>query len=371
MKEIINKLKGYVNKNGQKTSLFGSVALAMLIIILGIAVATNVVGIKTTYAELEKKLAVSAERYLKQHPESIPNADNKIVKIEAKDLIQAKKIKNLDKYVDDSCDAYVEVSYEENNNYYYQAFLTCSNYKTQKLIDVIKNNTIKTQTGDGLYEMNNELVFRGENPNNYVAFAGELWRIVKIKENHVEIILTDTEDNDIYGCFDNRYNTEVKANYGINNYGLSRALLKTKEIYNSKYSKYSKYLTQFDLCIGKRNDNSTDKSGKLECNELLKKQDIGLLPLYDYMNASLDGLCNKSASMECQNYNYLVEVNSKWWTMTGNLKDTYSSYIVSYNGSVYSEYASSSAVLRYVLSLNSKVLYELGDGSKEDPYKIR
>lgn len=81
----------------------------------------------------------------------------------------------------------------ENGSYKYQAYLTCKKYKTEKMLDVLKKNNTISQTGDGLYEMNNELVYRGENPNNYVLFNDELWRIVKIdKDNKIKIILTET-----------------------------------------------------------------------------------------------------------------------------------------------------------------------------------
>lgn len=371
MKESIEKIKTFVKNNQQKVILFGSVALVMLIIIIAISVTMKMINNKITYQELEIKLEEAAYQYLQEHPNELPNETNPTI-LSANTLIENKHIKKLEKYVKDtSCSAIVQIDYMENS-YNYQTYLTCDTYKTENLLDVIKSKTDKSQTGDGLYEMNNELVFRGEDPNNYVQFADELWRIVKIdKDNRIKIILTETKDTDIYGTWDNRYNSEKQSTYGINNYALSRALLKTNEIYDLKYNSLSKYLTRYDLCVGKRLEESVEKNGNLECNETLKDQMIGLLPIYDFMNASLDALCTTSTSRECQNYNYLTNMKSKWWTMTANLNDTYSAFFVSYSGVVSSDYTSSNSILRYVLALNSRVLYASGEGTKENPYVIR
>ncbi len=371
MKESLEKIKAYIKSNQQKVVLFGGVALVMFIIIIAISIAVKMTGVKITYQELETKLARAAYEYLQEYPNELPT-EGKTTILSASTLIENKKIKELKKYVKDAtCTANVQISYEESS-YDYQAYLTCDTYKTENLLDVIKAKTDKSQTGDGLYEINNELVFRGENPNNYVSFADELWRIVKIdKDNRIKIILTETKDTDIYGTWDNRYNSEKQSTYGINNYALSRALLKTNEIYTSKYESLNKYLTKYDLCVGKRLEESVEKNGSLECSETIKEQMIGLLPAYDFMNASLDGLCTTITSRECQNYNYLVNMKNKWWTMTADLKDTYSAFGISYSGVANSDYTSSNSILRYVLALNGRVLYESGEGTQENPYVIR
>lgn len=369
---MIDKIKGWINSNKQKATLFGSIALVMLLIIVTISVTVRFVGIKISYEELEKKLENATYRYLTENPNNLPSSNNPTVAISATTLIEQNYLKELKKYVKDpSCTANVLVDYI-NNDYKYQAYLTCSEFKTEKFVDKIKANNKISQMGEGLYEMNNELVFRGQNPNNFISFADELWRIVKIdKNNTIQMILTETEDDDIYGVWDDRYNTEVDSNYGVNNYNLSRALIFTKQFYDTKYKKYEDDLTKYDLCVGKRLEDSTDKSGRLECNEKIQDQEIGLLPLYDYMNASLDAMCQTSISKECQNYNYLVNEDSRWWTMTANMKNTHSAFSISIYGEIDSDNTSYSTNLRYVIALNPSVLYKSGEGTKENPYIIR
>lgn len=371
MKEKLTKVKEFYSNNKQKVTLFGSIAFVMLLIIITIAVVVKIVGIKISYEKLEEKLENATYTYLSENPNELPNDAKPTVVISANTLVENKYIKKLEKYVkDSSCTANVVVDYE-NSNYKYQAFLTCNSYKTEKFIDVIKNNNKISQTGEGLYEMNNELVFRGQNPNNYVLFADRIWRIVKIEQNgSMHLIVTETED-DIYDIWDNRYNTEKENDSGINNFLLSRTFSNIKSLYDRELKTHESYLVPFDLCVGKRLSGSAEKSGNLECNELIKSQYIGLLPIYDYMNASLDGLCQMTISNECRNYNYLTDISEKWWTMTADMADTFDVFYVSYRGSVESDYANSSAVYRYVIALNPDVLYASGNGTYENPYTIR
>lgn len=367
----MEKLKNFYSNNKQKVTLFGSIAFVMLIIIVVIAIAVKIVGIKISYEKLEEKLEEATYKYLTENPNELPNATKPTVIISANTLIENKYIKELKKYVkDSSCTANVLVDYE-NNNYKYQAFLTCKKFKTEKFVDVIKNNNKISQTGEGLYEMNNELVFRGQNPNNYVSFADRTWRIVKInKEGNINIIIT-SEKADINDEWDDRYNTEKGSQKGINNFLLSRAFTNIKNFYDTNLSNYNNYLTKFDLCVGKRLEDSTDKSSNLECNEKIEKQDIGLLPIFDYMNASLDGLCQTTVSKECQNYNYLVDNKFKWWTMTADMSSTFDVFYVNTHGQAVSDYASAKAQNRFVVAISSDVLYKSGDGTKENPYVIR
>lgn len=371
MKDLIEKVKKIYGDNKQKINLFGSVMVVMLIIIIAIAVAVKILNNKVSYETLEDKLEAAAHQYLIEYPEHAPSSTNPTVVVSASTLVENKYIKEIKKYVkDSSCTANIIVDYESGENKY-QAYLTCNNFKTEKFVDKLKNNNKISQVGEGLYEMNNELIFRGQNPNNYVSFADKTWRIVKInKEGNINMIVVN-DKMDAYEKWDNRYNTEKDSQRGINNFLLSRVFSNIKDIYNEKYSSYQEYLAPYDLCVGKRLASSTDKSGSLECNELIEKQNIGLLPIYDYMNASLDGLCQITASKECQNYNYLADNKYKWWTMTADMATTYDVFFINDRGNIDSDYADNSGDYRYVIALNSDVLYASGDGTMENPYKIR
>ena len=371
MKQYIEKMKSYYASNKQKVTLFGSVALVMLVIILAIAIAVKIIGSRLSYEGLETRLESAAEKYLRDNPNELPSQLNPTVVVNADILVENKYIKEIQKLVkDSSCSANIIVDYV-NSNYKYQAYVTCNKFKTEKFIDTIKNNNKISQVGEGLYEMNNELVFRGQNPNNYVRFANRLWRIVKInKDGNINMIILN-EKTDISNVWDNRYNTERDSQVGINNFLLSRTFNVVKEYYDKNFKEYEELLSPFNLCVGKRLETSSDKSGQMECTELIENQNIGLLPIYDYMNASLDGLCQTTVSKECQNYNYLADNKYKWWTMTGDMESTYDAYSISTKGQIVSERTNNSAEIRYVLAVSSDALYKSGTGTYADPYEIR
>ena len=372
MKNIFEKIKNYYESNKQKVTLFGSVAFVMLLIIVTIAIVMKIVGSKISYETLEKRLENATVSYLKDNSNLMPSTINPTVVIDANTLVENKYIKNIQKLVkDNSCTANVIVDYVKENDYNYQAYVTCNKFKTEKFTDTVKNNNKISQVGEGLYEMNNELVFRGQNPYNYVSFANRLWRIVKInKEGNIHMIIVNSK-TELNSDWDDRYNTEKDSQKGINNFLLSRAFSSIKEYYNANLKEFESLLAPFELCVGKRLEDSVDKSGNLECNELIENQYIGLLPVYDYMNASLDALCQTTISKECQNYNYLADNKYKWWTMTADMATTYEAFYVTYRGQVESDYTNISAENRYVVALSSDVLYKSGSGTKDDPYVVR
>ena len=101
----------------------------------------------------------------------------------------------------------------------------------------------------------------------------------------------------------------------------------------------------------------------------MEKQFIGLLPLNDYLNASLDKNCTTSISPSCQNYNYLAKYQYNWWTMTGTSLNTYNVYKINKSPSLTA--ANSTAVPRLVLHLAKDAIYVSGDGTFNNPYILK
>ena len=82
-------------------------------------------------------------------------------------------------------------------------------------------------------------------------------------------------------------------------------------------------IISYDLCVGKRNMNSSSKNNSEECRQKVQNQKLGLLTLSDYMMASIDPNCKSSETRSCKNYNYLV-IDSAWWLATANKENNYS-----------------------------------------------
>ena len=262
-----------------------------------------------------------------------------------------------------------------NKKYRYTPILDCDkDYKTKILTEYIKNNVEIVTDKEGLYEYNNELVYRGELINNYLEFANEIWRIIKISEDKTYIILNNTIKNDTIRMWDNRYNEQKKLRLGINDYKVSRAREYLNEIYkdNKLFSNDDKLLiTNYNVYIGKRTPTDEDKSGLTEKKVILENEYIGLLPAYDYINASVDTNCKSLSTKSCNNYNYLIGKEKSWWLGTGNSLNTDEVYKIESGNNITSSKANTGAYLKPVIALAKDTIYVEGNGIKENPYKVK
>lgn len=362
-------------------------------------------GAKYSYPDIEKKLVTAAKKYTKDFPGTLPTTPNTSFTVSSRVLEEKGYINDLTGYAKDDviCNGSVEVFMTTSGNYNYVPELICGGkYETIRLANkVIEDNDYGTVIGSGLYERVNgvfttdynylgmsgtgsdfEYVFRGDEVNNYVKIDDNLWRIVSINaENNMLLIFNDYIQKG--SAWDDRYNEDVNKYQGVNIYeqnGIkSRAMSQAESFYNGtvvlkdrvKYSEKTKYLTTtMDLCIGKRSTTDSDMSGKIECQEVLQDQYVGLLPAYYYMSASLDPSCNSIISKNCGNYNYLSQFNDYWWLLTGNSENTNEAYHVSQK-KVDSTLCNFKSYIRPIIMLGSRAAYESGTGTLNDPYIVK
>ncbi len=359
-----------VNKKLFKYMFIVIGAFVGLMIIIGIV--KLIIGNKLSYQKIEDKMQTATIEYLKDNDLdiSLPTG-NEIITVEVDDLVANKNMKELSKYVkneDIKCSGYVIVR-QQNSEYLYIPYLDCGDaYKTSTLRDYIINNQGIVESGDGLYVMNNEYIYRGEYLNNYVNFAGQTWRILKIDvDGNIKLLQDETKLRNVW---DNRYNVEAKSLVGINNYELSRINDALQDVYNGFDNSDKKYITNKNLCIGKRFEGDTTSDGKTECAEILENQNVGLIQINEYIIASLDPNCKKIGDGACQNYNYLAKYSNEWWTITPNAVDTHKVYEIS-RGISKSSNASITKLVRPSIYLNNDVIYVSGDGSKDNPYVFK
>lgn len=345
--------------------------VVMLILIVIMLVIKFIIGNKVSFEAAEDKIRNAAITYVEARSELLP-IKGESTRIEFNDLVTAEVIKPFDKLLQDSeavCTAYVIIE-NNNENYLYTPYLDCGDkYQTTKLNDIIKTSGIVT-AGEGLYEIEGNLVFRGEKLNNYVRFADKDWRIVRIN-NDGTIRLIEIMREDPY-VWDDRYNSEIQSTNGINDYKVSRMKDVLDKLYNSEkeFSKEDKtYLTKQNVCIGKRNENDTNLSNGIECSETLDDQYLSLIQINEYALASIDKNCTTVMKKECSNYNYLATFERGYWTITGTADR--SDRIYKINKNVSTNVAASANTIRLVVNLSSNTLYESGNGSKENPYIIK
>ena len=338
---------------------------------------------KKTYTteQFSDYLLTKAKEYFKTNKDALPKNDGNKVSLSIGSLVE-----NQSDYLKDTtCSGSIDVI--NNNGYYlYVPNINCSDgFGGQKLTDYLINKDITTNAHD-LYQMNGDYVYRGDNVNNYLVFDEQVYRILRINEDGtLRIIETDykiknDKDKISYKAnrrtsttWDNRINPEKNYASGFNDFihdGInSRIKDKLDDIYKKDFSDKAKaYIVKQNLCVGKRSMSDTINDGSIECSLTLENQYVGLLPIYEYLNASLDPSCISIESKTCRNYNYLTDIKSTYWSMTAVKENSYDVFKI--GNTITDATASSSATPKVVLNLSKEVRFSNGDGSKENPYII-
>lgn len=364
------------DKKPEKKTLIiiGIFLISIIIILLGGALLYNKFFYKKSYSEVETIMLNAAKDYFTENKEKLPQNINDSITITNDTLVKKGKMNTIKSYTKNNttCEGEVTVT-NINGEYRYTSILDCGKaYRTQTLTDYIKENEKIVTSSNGLYELNNELVYRGDTVNNYLQLSGKIYRIVKIKDGHPVIILTDNSDS---VQWDNRYNIQIDSNSGINEYDISRIRTYLNNLYKSTgedallSNKAKLLVTSYELPIGRRINKDTDKTGKLENAVTLTDQYIGLLPVSDFLNASTDENCTSTTSKSCSNYNYLNKYKYTWWTSTAYSKNTYAVYTISNIPNVTE--ANNYAHIRPVLYLAEDTIYVKGNGTKNNPYRVK
>lgn len=351
--------------------------IILLFIILSIA--SSFSGGRTyTYEEIEEIMTNAAVSYFKDYPESLPKSESQIIEVEIPTLVQAGKMKDLSAYTKKgiSCTGKVSVS-KAGSEYVYTPTLNCGeNYSSKTLSSSITENTNIVTSGYGLYNLNNELVFRGEKVDNYVKIGESIWRIVKL-DSSKNIYLIKEGYAGYTAPWDDRYNDEFKYKIGVNNYSSSRIKEYLESLYNETKEDLLVFtaadktkISSYDVCTGKRTTNSRTNNNSLECKTTEKSQRMGLLTVSDYINASIDPKCITPESPSCQNYNYLATRYS-WWTATAVTNTTSEVFAIAEDGHIKVSRCSEYNYVRPVIKISSRTMTLGGTGTETDPYIIK
>lgn len=356
---------------------FGGIIIGGVIVLFLVLLLASVFMKKQySYDDIEEIMQNAAIQYFKKNEDKLPANENQLVEIDVATLISNEYMKEMVKYTGEERTCTGKVSVQTNgDDYLYVPHLDCGDdYITQPFYQVVTGKTV-TQ-GYGLYEVDGSYVFRGEYVDNYLQLDQSLWRIVGVTSDHKMKLVLDEKS---YGAtpWDDRYNSSAKYNAGINEYSASRMKEYLQKYYNNNEDKQAilndkdrSRLTKFNLCIAKRDINNESKDNSIECSQTMDNQNIGLLTVSDYINASLDSSCNTATSYSCQNYNYLV-TDYKWWLLTAVNGTASKIFGVDSRGVVEVTQASSYMQLRPVVMLSESVLFKSGKGTLEKPYKIK
>ena len=361
-----------LSKFDKKTKLYIGIGVGSILLLFIILISLKIiVGSRINSNIFEVRIKNAAISYYKKYPEKLPKENGGKVTITIDELVNSKQIKSMDKLLKKGLTCNGEVNVSNNNGFYlYQPNIECSDkYKTNLLYKKILEDNPLVESGNGLYKMNDFYIYRGENLNNYVQFAGYNWQILRINnDNTIKLIYADDLKSSVW---DNRYNTTEKKSVGKNDFTVSR-IKNTLNDYFSSYLKLSNenkaLIVPKRLCIGARNPKSKDLNDNVECSKTTEQPlPIGLLLPYEYAIASLEPTCKGIYDIQCVNYNFMVNY-SDTWTITANSENTYEVYYLS--GIAELKTASETYEPRFVINISSDALYSKGDGSYSNPYLI-
>lgn len=263
---------------------------------------------------------------------------------------------------------------------------TLQDYSIQKdstLHLILKSHTISigkkqieiVESGDGLYKDDSEetkYIYKGTNPNNYIKWNGELWRIVSISDQQVKLVKAiPLEDLQPF-------------NEDLNNQWENTSL---REYLNTTYlnkfsAKEKQQILSVPFYVGAieyNNDNLqqqiTDEQSAVWVGQ------VGLITASEFLKANENVvqcgtlLDNNRNYNVCRDTNWLLSDSKdqyiSWWTMTpSKLFDTYS-FVVNQNyGELLYNMVAMNYAVRPVISIDLRDNVLVGTGTKEVPYEI-
>lgn len=379
----LKEIKAIFKDPSKKLYLYTFILIVIFVFILIIVLFVSVFGNKRfSYEQMERQMVSSAKDYATSKKVLIKkDSFKKVIKVST--LIENEYIKELKKYNKryETCDGNITITYN-GKKFLYTPFLDCGKtYKTKYLNDEIKKSKLNDNK-DGLYPIEDYYIYRGENPNNYIRFADELWRIVKIENNGIiKIIQMDTEFEET--LFDDRYNVTCPEDdfncSGISNFEVSRLKDTMLKIFNEGFktdgfqfvlSNFEKsVITYQNLCIAPVSKNLKIEDGYPECTmQTQNKYPFDFIKLNETIMSSLDSGCTSIKDMQCTNYNYMSK-NVHYWTIVSSDQNNYEVYYM--NRLPVLKYVNEEAPFKFIVNLSSNTLYKSGKGTKDDPYIIK
>lgn len=334
----------------------------------------NKSDIKYTLTERNNKLSVKEnefpmkEAYLASFIE-IGGGETQTFELNILEYKHALLKANLEVGLEDSTEEYIATTIFKNNEV--------------KKNPITKVGAEAATTNEGLIETTDDFgpsyYFRGDIQNNYLSFAGHMWRIVKINgDGSVKLILNDYID--VNSNFYNNESTEtIDTRLNFNTTNIHMAL---ENWYQFNLGGNEKYLSATKYCVD-------DSIGNMENNMTYYLGYSRLLFDYNQVNSCLgtkynskiglltaDEVIHAGATNLVANTNYFLYIPNKetsWWTMTPASNDStnINYFEVTTGGQLKADSIGSYyRGVRPVINLAKKT-YVTGTGSITEPYTIK
>ena len=290
----------------------------------------------------------------------------------------------------------------------------CSINYTTKTNKTYLNNYIKglagTTQGTGQVVNENGYRYEGKNPNNYIYFNNELWRIIgvfdasshgKTGEYLTKIIRNDSlggyawdksgnnnwATSSLYNLLNTNYYNATDGTGGGNCYQYFTEITGNCDYTETGLqSEYRTMVENVTWYLGGKDDNTytadafytgeRDSTSVYSGNTASITGYIGLMYASDYGYSVLSSSCART--IDLISYSTSACGGASWlkkeayeWTVTPYSDRSYFSFILDDTASLYSSNANYGSATRPVLYLKSNVQVYAGDGSISKPYQIK
>ena len=291
------------------------------------------------------------------------------------------------------------------------------------IVDHITNlyNDEETRIKDGLKKDNTpdqNIRYYGSNPNNYVLFNNELWRIIGVFGNNVKLVRSESlgslswdssessanegwgvnewSQADLKNYLNTMYyggDTTVTCYDGQNKKEVTCPTNKLDETSKSLIDKHTWNTGAIDYntrtnTLAFYKDERGKQTGKIcnggaGCNDTVERTTewtgyIGLPYATDYAYASSESVCETNMQKQDSSNNYICKNNnwmqrSTWaWYFSPFVDGSFARYAwcVSGDGVAYGNRAANSIAVAPSIYLKSSVLMKGGFGTSSDPYEL-
>lgn len=224
-------------------------------------------------------------------------------------------------------------------------------------------------TGDGIYADEYEsgrYVYKGANPNNYITFSGQEWRILSVEDDGMLKLVKNgyVGDRVFDGTSSNNWSRPADINTYLNGEYLESLSDKDK-------------IVAHNWNIGSVVNNNSDLAGQITDESSVTSNDkVGMITASEYIrsNSNISQCGNFSAvgKYYCSSTTYMQSYISYYgylWTISP-VKDTTDSMVVVTRSNSLSSYAvNKKASYVPAIYLSSSTMLT-GEGTKDNPYVI-
>ena len=225
------------------------------------------------------------------------------------------------------------------------------------------------QHGDGLYidgYEKDKFTYRGSNPNNYILFNNEMWRIISVQDGSLKIVKEDLLS------LEKPFNEALDQNW--DNSSLKAYV--NGEYYDNLNDNVKKYIENNTWNMGDISLNNDDLRNQITSENRRQSNNsyVGLMTVSEYLRSNTNkGSCetfslNNFNFSACQSTNWMFN-GKAFWTLTADDLKPYMVNFVQDDGTINRDNSHVLFGVRPVLVLKDNISL-IGQGTKHNPFAI-